>query len=83
MKVEVTKSFAKDLKPLPAKIQNKVFDVIAILQDADSLSNSKLDIVKCKGGKTNTYYRIRIGNYRIGSSCNSNKIILICCIVRG
>ena len=39
------------------------------------------DIKKCKGSKV--YYRIRLGQYRIGLKYIHPDVLLICCLIRG
>ena len=64
MKVEFKSSFAKDLKKLNEKdLKAQVRQVIELVERAGSLQEIK-DAKKLKGG--DRYYRIRIGNYRVG-----------------
>jgi mRNA-degrading endonuclease RelE of RelBE toxin-antitoxin system len=83
MNVIVTKSFARDLKLLPKQTQTAALKVVDILATAGSLEETPLDYIKCKGGKNNHYYRIRIGNYRIGIKYKSPDVLMMCCIIRG
>ena len=81
MKVEATKSFAKDLKTVPVFIREQVFKMISSLENAESLSVLSFDIKKCKGSKV--YYRIRLGQYRIGLKYIHPDVLLTCCLIRG
>ncbi len=64
MKISFKNAFLKDLEKLPSdykdRIEHLVFDEIPKI---DNLLNIK-NIKKIRGDKN--YYRIRVGNYRIG-----------------
>lgn len=75
MVIHVEKTFLKDIsktkdKSLLIDLQN----VISNLKHLNSLS--EIPNLKKLSGKNN-YYRIRIGNYRIGISLINNEITLI------
>lgn len=75
MKVDVQKSFEKDV----AKIQNKklaanLFALIDRLEKCTTLSEIKH--VKKMAAKGN-YFRIRVGNYRLGLKVESESLILL------
>ncbi|MBI4315746.1 MAG: type II toxin-antitoxin system RelE/ParE family toxin [Chloroflexi bacterium] len=64
MKVEFKSSFAKDLKKVKdTDLKARVKQVIEFVEKAKSLQEIK-DIKKLKGD--DRYYRIRIGDYRVG-----------------
>lgn len=64
MKVEFRDSFAKDLKKIAEKsILKKIAQLIKIVEFAPQLSD--IPGIKKLSGSTN-YYRVRIGNYRMG-----------------
>ncbi len=64
MKVEFKSSFAKDLKKVKdTDLKARVKQVIELVEKAKSLQEIK-DIKKLKGD--DRYYRIRIGDYRVG-----------------
>jgi mRNA interferase RelE/StbE len=75
MKIEVQKSFEKDI----AKVKNqelaiKVLAIINSLKTYQKLS----DIPKLKKLNANdSYYRIRIGDYRIGLKVDNETLILL------
>ncbi|WP_292461158.1 type II toxin-antitoxin system RelE/ParE family toxin [Methanothermococcus sp.] len=73
MEVYFKKSFIKDLKDLPKNIQRKikklVFDEIPNKNSLSEISEVK----KLKGAEY--YYRIRMGDYRIGFKYENGKII--------
>ena len=64
MKVEFRKSFEKDLlKILDAKMSERIQEIIEQVEGAENLSG--VSNVKKLKGETD-YYRIRVGDYRIG-----------------
>jgi mRNA interferase RelE/StbE len=75
MQVEFKESFAKDLSKIDIATLNKIKRVIEQVELADSLS-SIAHIKKLKGSEQR-YYRIRIGDYRIGLKLEIDKLILI------
>ena len=78
MEVIITKSFLKDLKFLPREVIIAADEVINKLFTATSLLDSGVDYKKLSGQKkTENYYRIRVGNYRIGCQLIQPTILLI------
>jgi mRNA interferase RelE/StbE len=74
MNVLVDISFEKDLRKLKNdKLLIRVFDILKELQAAGDLKDLK-SVKKLKG--SNTFYRMRIGDYRIGFSCQNEEIVL-------
>ena len=75
MKVEVSKSFEKDISKITdAKLALKLRDLIDELENCKSLgdvANLKKMVVK------GNYYRIRVGNFRLGLKTESNTITLL------
>jgi mRNA interferase RelE/StbE len=63
MKLDITKKFQKDLKKIDLSIKPKILNIIDNIENADNL-NQINDVKKIKGYKN--YYRIKIGNYRLG-----------------
>ena len=65
MKIRYTKRFSKDLDGIidDADLKERVLDVIEKLQQMDSLGDTS-NVRKIQGYKE--YYRIRIGDYRLG-----------------
>ncbi|MFT3946455.1 MAG: hypothetical protein QM763_05715 [Agriterribacter sp.] len=83
MEVITTKTFAKSLKSLPAKSQSAVMEVVLKLDVAVSLEVSGVDYKKLEGQrKGERYYRIRVGERRIGCEYINPKIILITVLSR-
>lgn len=73
MQIFFEEIFEKDLrKSRDKKLLNKVKEVIEEVRVADYLKEIR-NLEKLRGHKT--YYRIRIGNYRIGIEIISNKVI--------
>jgi mRNA interferase RelE/StbE len=63
MKVEIKKSFLRDLKKLHKNEQSKALNLIDICENATSIN--EIENIKKISGFTN-FYRIRLGNYRVG-----------------
>jgi len=64
MIVKIDKSFAKDVEKINSQSMNKkLFKVITGIQKASKISDIS-NLKKIHG--TKNYYRIRIGDYRIG-----------------
>ena len=69
------KSFLKDIKKLNDKsIAKKLKDILSLLENSDYLMDIS-NIKKLKGH--NNYYRIKIGNYRLGFSLEDKEIDII------
>ena len=78
MEVIIAKSYIKDLKFLPKQVIIAADEVINKLSTAKSLQDSGVDYKKLSGQKkTENYYRIRVGNHRIGCQLIQPTIILI------
>ncbi|OJV20147.1 MAG: hypothetical protein BGO21_12245 [Dyadobacter sp. 50-39] len=76
--------FRKDLKSVPQNVRKKVFDVIQKLEAAESLEKSGLDCRKMEGQKSHEhYYRIRIGDWRIGVEYIHPDVTLLRVLSRG
>ena len=77
MEVFFKKTFIKDFKNLPQNIQEKAREICLFIfpkiANSDELKN--ISIKKIAG--FNGYYRIRIGNYRIGFKKENGKIIFM------
>ncbi len=75
MKVLIDKSFDKDVKKVKSKkVLEKLAEVIEQVKESNSVDNLK-GLKKLRGH--NYYYRIRMGNYRIGVSINNATIEFI------
>lgn len=74
MQIEIRQSFIKDLKPIPKNIKSKLGDIIDLIEQTESFSD--LTSVKKMQGYQN-FYRLRIGDYRLGFAVDGDSIILI------
>lgn len=75
MKVEFRESFAKDLKGIKNKgLLECVKEIIEVVEKADTLLDIP-NLKKLKGG--GNYFRLRIGDYRIGISLENDMIIFV------
>ena len=75
MKIEVQKSFEKDISKVRIKeLAIKVLAVISMLEKVQNLSDIP-NLKKLAGH--NDYYRIRVSNYRIGLKLEMDKLILL------
>lgn len=64
MKIEYKKSFLKELKKLRNKgLKNSIAECIVQVESADNIASIK-NLKKLSG--YDLYYRIRVGDYRIG-----------------
>lgn len=79
MEVIITKTFIKQYLRCPASVQESVKILITSLENAKSLNDIK-DVEKLTGFKK--YYRIRIGQYRIGVKQEKPKVFVICVMER-
>ena len=75
MKVEVQKSFEKDIEKIfNKKLAEQVNELIQELENCKALSEiHHLKKMKAKG----SYYRIRIGNYRLGLKQEQDTLFLL------
>ena len=80
MELIITKTFEKQLKLVPKYIRGSAIAVLEALETAKNVTEIK-DLKKLSG-YTN-YYRIRIGNYRMGLQIVEPKIIVVTILHRG
>ncbi len=84
MEVVLKKSYLKDLKKVPKPIFAAADSVIDKLKASTSLENSGVDYIKMEGQKKDeNFYRIRIGDWRMGIEYVNPKTIIICLLSRG
>ena len=75
MNLNIDKSFEKDFKKFwNSNLNKKLLAILKEIQEANKLSDIK-NIKKLKG--TSDFYRIRMGDYRIGLIKSMNHIELI------
>ncbi|WP_221390964.1 type II toxin-antitoxin system RelE/ParE family toxin [Dyadobacter sp. NIV53] len=68
----------------PKHIQEAVFEVITKLEVADTIDSAHVDYKRMEGQKKSTnYFRIRIGQYRLGLEYIKPNIMLITIMIRG
>ena len=80
MEIIITKAFEKQLKSVPKYIRESAIVVLEVLETAKNVTEIK-DLKKLSG-YTN-YYRIRIGNYKMGLQIINPKIIVVTILHRG
>ncbi|MBV6452090.1 MAG: hypothetical protein MHPDNHAH_02842 [Anaerolineales bacterium] len=80
MKVLFEKSFGRDLKKIKDKrLLRQVQEVIVHVEVASALSDIS-GMKKLQG--YDTYYRIRVGDYRIGIDYAEGQVIFVCFLHR-
>jgi len=80
MEIKIDKSFQKDTKRIKdKKVLSRIANTIANVQRAKTLEEIK-SIKKIQG--TQSMYRIRIGDYRLGITIFDNKVEFIRCLHR-
>ena len=84
MEIVIKKSYLKDLKRVPKAIFLASDIVIDKLKASASLESSGVDYTKIDGQKKGeNYYRIRVGDWRIGVDYVNPKVIIVCILKRG
>lgn len=84
MEIIIKKSFKRDFARLPTNIQSAAQAVLRKLKSADTLETAGVDYVHIRGHKAGySYYRIRIGQYRMGIEYVAPDLIVITIGVRG
>jgi len=75
MRIEIQKSFEKDILKVKEKsVAQKVLSLIESLESYPTLSEiPNLKKLKAKGN----YYRIRVGDYRMGLKIENEQILLL------
>jgi mRNA interferase RelE/StbE len=75
VKVEFRESFAKDLKGVTDKgVLSRAKEVIKAIEQADSLAEL-FNLKKLRGG--GSYFRLRVGDYRIGVTLEDDTVIFV------
>jgi mRNA interferase RelE/StbE len=84
MEVVIAKTFLKDLRSKPKYVIASVEKLVSLLERSPNLEASGVDYTKMEGQrKGEHYYRIRIGDWRIGVEYIHPKMIIIRIIGRG
>lgn len=77
MKVEFKKSFLKELKKLKNKsLKNLIAESIIQVESAENIAHIK-NLKKLTG--YDIYYRIRVGDYRIGLKIEKDVVYFVVC----
>ncbi|MEM9817637.1 MAG: type II toxin-antitoxin system RelE/ParE family toxin [Cyanobacteria bacterium P01_D01_bin.6] len=80
MKVRFRNSFKKDLKRIKDKsLLPQIRSAIENVNAANSLGDVK-NLIKLKGYQG--FYRIRVGNYRLGLSIAEEEVVFVRCLHR-
>ena len=80
MKLEFRESFLKDIKHIKEKgVKKKVAAVITEAKASSSLSAIR-NVKKMEGSES--YYRVRIGDYRIGFKAQDKVLVFLRCLHR-
>lgn len=75
MKVEFKRSFVRDLERVKDKgLKERVKEVIERVEEAQTLQGME-NVTKLRGGER--YYRIRIGDYRLGLAWENDTVIFV------
>lgn len=75
MKIDFRKSFSKDIKKIKDKnILNQIKEVIEAVENTLNLMNLKNAKQLTSGGK---YFRIRIGDYRVGIKLEKDIVVFV------
>ena len=73
MRLEIKKQFLKDIENVPKNIKIEIVRIIELVETAASLQ--ELPNLKKLKGHSN-YYRIRIGQYRMGIALVDDAVVL-------
>ncbi|OHD84005.1 type II toxin-antitoxin system RelE/ParE family toxin [Sulfuricurvum sp. RIFCSPLOWO2_12_FULL_43_24] len=73
MRLEIKKQFLKDIENVPKNIKIEIVHIIELLETSASLQELS-NLKKLKG--YNNYYRIRIGQYRMGIALVDDAVVL-------
>lgn len=76
-KIVITESAAKELKRIPAKMQDRIFEKIQDLaEEPKPHSHKKLKNFDMPGSDQDDYYRIRVGDYRVIYTVENEQITI-------
>jgi mRNA interferase RelE/StbE len=84
MEVMIRKQYLKELRKVPKYIFLAADAAIDKLRKAENLNKSGVDYAKMEGQKKNeNYYRIRVGDWRMGIELKMPSLIIITILSRG
>lgn len=76
-KIVVTESAAKELRRIPAKMQDRIFGKIEDLaEEPKPHGHKKLKNFDMPGSDQDDYYRIRVGDYRVIYTIENEQITI-------
>ena len=65
-KIVITESATKELKRIPAKMQDRIFEKVeGLVKEPKPKGHKKLKNFDMPGSNHEEYYRIRVGDYRV------------------
>jgi mRNA interferase RelE/StbE len=73
MRLEIKKQFLKDIENIPRNIKIEIVSIIELIETSSSLQELP-NLKKLKG--YSNYYRIRIGQYRMGIALIEDAVVL-------
>jgi mRNA interferase RelE/StbE len=80
MRTSFRASFARDLRDITEPgIRRRVADKIGEVEQADDLSQIR-QVKKLQG--TGSFYRFRVGDYRIGAEVEGDMVVFVRCLNR-
>jgi len=80
LKIEFKESFLKDVQALAdGALKKRIRKVLAEVEQAGGLTEVK-NLKKLKGG--DHYYRIRVGDYRLGFVLQGDVVVFVRCLHR-
>ncbi len=80
MKIEIKNSFIKEVRKYSGEIKVKIEKLISLVEQVNSLA----DINDCKKLQGfHNYYRIRLGNFRVGIKYQNDKVYFVRFLSRG
>ncbi len=77
-KIVVTESAAKELRRIPAKMQDRIFEKIQDLaEEPKPHGYKKLKNFDIPGSDQDDYYRIRVGDYRVIYTIENEQVTIL------
>lgn len=82
MNIDIRKSFFRDLKKITDQtVKSEIEQTILVVKNAQSVKDIP-ELKKLKGIKKGIFYRIKVGDYRIGIAIEGNLVAFIRCMLR-